>query len=302
MITLDQAKDALLRSGYLLESRVEAVLRRKGYLAWANSVYPDPITGKSRELDVSGITATTAGPGRFDFLFTQLLIECVNNPEPLVLITKSPTLGFLHHHEVQVSGIPVKVPAKGAGRQWLRLTDYLGLEKYHHYCRGRVATQYCSFQKKKQPAHDWMAWHDEAHFDAFSKLSAAVDHSVAEHYRKWLFKGSEPLNLQLYYPVVVVQGELIEARPSRIDVRLFRRSHMALRRSEYVGGQEKTYQIDVVQERHLPRLLAVIESESDRMAALLRRRHRAIRIAIDRIVRMARRFKSPERIRAAMEL
>ena len=55
MITLDEAREALLRSGYLLESRVEALLRRRWYYVDANSVFPDLITGTTREIDVYGL-------------------------------------------------------------------------------------------------------------------------------------------------------------------------------------------------------------------------------------------------------
>lgn len=161
----------LLRSGYLLESTIEAVFRQKGYYVEASSVFPDPSTGTSRGIDVYALTTTRAGPGDTEFLFTAFLTESINNPEPLVLITKEPLVGFLHHNEIKVSGLPVKFLAKERRHEWVRLTDYLAVEKYHQYCRGRVATQYCSFQKKKQPSHDWMAWHDDVHFDAFRKPS-----------------------------------------------------------------------------------------------------------------------------------
>jgi hypothetical protein len=301
VITLDEAKEALLRSGYLLESRIETIFRRKAYYVQSNSVYPDPRTGTSRELDVYALGAIKAGPGEQDYLFTAFLTECINNPEPLVLITKDPQAGFLHIEDLKFSGIPVRFPTKKRPNEWIRFTEYLDVEKYHHYCRGRVATQFCSFQKKRQQPHDWMAWHDETHFDAFRKLSAAVDHAVADHYRRWTFDGEEPINIQLYYPVLVVQGELLEARSTRGTVRLSRRSHIAFRRSEFVEGEERSYQIDVLQERHFPRFVALAERESERMARLLQRRQRQVRDAIDRIVRGARRFKSPERIRKAME-
>lgn len=302
MITLDEAKGALLRSGYLLENRIESIFRRRAYYAQANSAYPDPKTGISREIDVYALSATKAGPGERDFLFTAFLVECVNNPEPLLLITKEAQVGFLHHEDLHLSGIPAKFPMKGKPHRWIRFTEYLELEKYHHYCRGRVATQFCSFQRKKPSPQDWMAWHDETHFDAFRKLSAAVDHAVTDHYRRWRFDGPEPLNIQLYYPVLVVQGELLEARPTKRAVHLSRRNHLAFRRSDFVAGEERNYQIDVVQERHFLRFVALVERESERIARVLRRRHRPVRDAIDRTARAARRFKAPERIRKAMEV
>ena len=56
-ITLQDATKALLRSGYLLESRLERVLTSRGYYVDANDAYPDPTTGKSRELDIMAMTA-----------------------------------------------------------------------------------------------------------------------------------------------------------------------------------------------------------------------------------------------------
>jgi hypothetical protein len=298
MITLPEARAALLRSGYLLESRVEALLRRRPYYVNANQVFPDPITRKARELDVYAMKATRAGPRNDDWLFTVLLLECVNNPEPLVLITKVPQATFLHREEVKVSGLPVKFP--GQHGRWVALPEYLAAERFHHYCRGRVATQYCSFQQKKQAPHDWMAWHDETHFDAFRKLGAALEHAVTDHYR-WRFANVEAVNIQVYYPIVVVQGRLMEARPRGAGVEILPRRRIALRLGDYVGGKERTYQIDVVQEGHLARYLNIVEDEVDRMAASLRRRSAAVRAAVDRIARQARRLRSPEAQRAAME-
>ena len=51
-ITREDATKALLNSGYLLESRLEQVIVARGYYVDANDAYPDPTTGKSRELDL----------------------------------------------------------------------------------------------------------------------------------------------------------------------------------------------------------------------------------------------------------
>ena len=301
MISHTEARTALLRSGYLLESRVEEAFRRRGYYVEANSVFPDGKTGTSREVDVYAMRADKAGPGDFDFLFTLFIVECVNNPEPLILITKRPQVGFLHHHEIKLSGLPVKFPDSKRRGAWISFVDFLDLEGKHHYCQGRIATQYCSFQQKRQAPQDWMAWHDEAHFDAFKKACAAVEHKIADHFGSWVVGAAEPVNVQLYYPVVVVQGELLEALPSRNQVTLRSRPRLSLRRSEFVNGEERTYQVDVVREQHLARYLALVESESARMTRLLRRRHKQVRRSIDSIARSARRLKSPKAIRKALQ-
>jgi hypothetical protein len=187
-ISTAQAKQALLRSGYLLESRLEAVLRNRDnfYLVEANAAVPDPDTHKSRELDLYAMSPFHAGPDETDWVFAVVLIECVNNPQPIALLTKQPQVGFLHHYEVKLAGLPVKIPLEGEPDSWQMLADYLQMDKYHHYCKGRVATQFCSFTKKKAE-QEWMATHDEAHFDSFRKLCAAVDHFADRHFKSWVF-------------------------------------------------------------------------------------------------------------------
>lgn len=61
-ITRREIRDALLRSGYLLESRVEKRLREEGAYVETNASYRDPETGKSRELDVYSLNAEKAAP------------------------------------------------------------------------------------------------------------------------------------------------------------------------------------------------------------------------------------------------
>ncbi len=265
------------------------MLRRRGYYVEANSVFLDRTTGASRELDIHAIRAQRAGPGRRDYLWTVALIECVNNPEPLVLITKRAVVPSLHHHEIQASGIPLVLPAGKSRADWERFSSFLKAENYHHYCRGRIATQYCSFQKKKQKPYNWMAWHDETHFDVFKKLCHALEYEIDWHHQRWKFDAAEYVNVILYYPILVVQGQLMEARPSSRELRLLEKGQLMLRRSEFFGTKERSFQIDVVQERRLSSLMRTIEQESDRIASALRRRHRQVAAAIHEIVRVSRR-------------
>jgi hypothetical protein len=103
-ITRSEMRGALLRSGYLLESRVESKLRdgRWRYVE-ANATYPDPETGKSREFDLYAMNATRAGPNDRDYLFGIILAECINNPQPFIILTKEPLLDKLHHYEVKTT-------------------------------------------------------------------------------------------------------------------------------------------------------------------------------------------------------
>lgn len=51
-ITTKEMLDALNRSGYLLESEISRILDDAGFFIESNQVVEDPITGKSREIDL----------------------------------------------------------------------------------------------------------------------------------------------------------------------------------------------------------------------------------------------------------
>ena len=299
-ITRTEARIALLRSGYLLESRLETVLRQEEYYVEANHSYPDPNTGKSRELDLYAMCAIKAGPEDFDFVFPILLIECVNNPQPLALITKEPQDSSYYQNDVKHSGLPVKFPAKGGGSQ--SLADYLALNKFHHYCKGRVATQFCSFRKKRdQRRQEWMALHEDDQFDCFQKLCAATEFFIDQHFSGWVFGGPESVNIEIYYPVLVLEGELLEVRAVRSSVHLMRKQHLQFRRSQFSRGEANDYQIDVIEEPFLLKYLQLIKSEVETIAYELGRRHKEVRHAMNVILRGARHLRSAKKIRKALE-
>ncbi len=76
-ISRNDVRDALLRSGYLIEHRLETILWQRGYYAVANEAYPDPETGKARELDVYGMYAVRPGP-KSGILFSSSYLQSVS--------------------------------------------------------------------------------------------------------------------------------------------------------------------------------------------------------------------------------
>jgi hypothetical protein len=301
-ITRAEMKTALLRSGYLLESRVESLLREHWGYVEANCTYPDPETGKSREFDLYGISGRKVGPDDGDdWLFGVLLIECVNNPQPLAILTKEPMVGFLHHQEIKMAGLPIKIPAKeGSGSQ--RMSEFLGMSDFHHYCKGRVGTQYCSFARKKGGDEEWMAMHEGSHFDSFRKLCDMTDYYIDKHFKHWSFDGTkESLNIEIYYPIIVVQGDLVEARESGRSVTFQYADHIQFRQSVARRGKVGSYQMDIVRERYLPKYLGQIDDELAKTAALLRNHQETTRRAINSIVERAKGITSPEHQREIMD-
>jgi hypothetical protein len=297
-ISRADAERAILRSGYLIESRLERLLAGQGYYIEANDAYLDPLTGKSREIDLYALTARQV-TNRLDFVFNVLLIECINNPQPFVLLTKRPQIGFLFHEDLRVAGLPVKLVTGNRHRRWEPIQEALKLGKFHHYCAKRVATQFCSFTRK--PNQDWMAQHEGPHFDALQKLCDAVSYVQDRQFKGWQFGSDETINLEFYYPVLVVQGELLEGRPSAKGITLSPARHVPFRRTAIRGSNAETYQIDIVTERHFPRLVHLLNDELETIVRRIKARKKRFLKSVDRIVAKGRRLRSPDTIRKALE-
>jgi hypothetical protein len=289
-ITVPEMAEAINRSGYLLEQRVSAVLAEQGYYVEANPAYPDPVTGKSREFDISAMAAVRLARNQMDFIFPVVLSECENNEQPMVFFCSEPQVPFLFYQEVKCSGVPVQI---WTGKKYVRLQEFLGLEKFHHYCDGPVATQYCSFHRKNQNS-PWIALHSDAHHETFTSLISALESTVDEHYSSWTLPTldeEEPANVQVYYPVIVLQGELYRAQERRRKLVVQPCQHVQYRKEIWSAHRHSTYQIDVVTERHFPLFLELIDREIETMARRLKRHRAAIRDSANRIIGTARRLR-----------
>lgn len=299
-ISILEAKEALLRSGYLLEHRLESRLREKKWYVEANDAYQDKETGKSRELDIYSLTMRRLGrkPG---FVWAVLLVECINNPQPLALITKRPIFAPFHSEDIKLAGLPAKVFIERA-KAWQSIPNFLSMENYHHYCRGRVATQFCSFVRKKD-TKQWMALHEDTHFDAFRTLCTALEYTRDKFFESWRFnpRAQEYVNLEFYYPVVVTQGDLIDVRTSRKGVEVKKATHLQYRRSWIWDGEQKDYQLDVVTEQFFPKYVSLITDELEITASRVQSKKAVIQNSLKKIVANASRLRSPEKMRLAMD-
>jgi len=300
-ISKTQAKKALLKSGYLLEYRLESLLREAGYYVEANAVYPDQITGKSRELDLYALAAEQFSR-EYDTLFNVLIMECMNNQQPVAFLTKEPLYDGMYLDSLKLAGLPVKVYLGGDEEAWESLRDHLNMQKFHHYCKGRIATQFCSFGRKKSTKDEWIAYHQEPHFDAFQKLCDAVEYYADEHFGSWVLEDDEKVNIEIYYPVVVVQGDLLDVHPTDKTITLKTSRHIRYCRTAFHDNEIENYTIDVVTEPYFPEFLSLIKDETQQIARRMKRHKETIRKSIDKIVHKAKRLRSHKKIREAMDL
>lgn len=191
-ITEQEMQDALKRSGYFLETRIENLLQKRGFFIEPNCVYADIDTQKSRELDIYAMSALRCTDNNRDYIFYVPLIECVRPPQPIVFLIKHDPVSFLAGKEIKMSGLPIKLCQN---KKWIPLHKYLEFEKFHHYCSSEIATQYCSFQFKKGETKEWMANHIEDHFDAIQTLCKSTLYFRNKHFRSWKPKGIESINI-----------------------------------------------------------------------------------------------------------
>jgi len=275
-ITQKEALEALKRSGYLLESRLESILRQHEFRVETNSLIPDDITGRSREVDIWAGCArcNEFGPNKEGQLFLELVVECVNPPQPIAFITKDRPDPLFEQKDfwdaLKLVGNPPE-PAMPVHNMWSWLNSSLDLERFHHYWPGRISTQYCSFSKKRGSS-EWMAHHRDEDHETIRKLCLATDHYIRDCIVPG-FVRTGAWALTLVYPVIVVGTSLYDVRPTKRSARILKTQHINYRCSQSIHGESADYHIDVVTEAGFPRYLERVLREFRLLSHRLHRKH-----------------------------
>jgi len=121
-----------------------------------------------------------------------------------------------------------------------------------------------------------------------------TESSIDEHYENWTFprRGQEePVNIQVYYPVLVLQGELFQALRRRNRLIIRRAEHIQYRKQLWSVNRKDSYQLDVVTLGHLPRYLNLVDQEIDTLKRRLQRHQSVVRESISRLIGNAHRVR-----------
>jgi hypothetical protein len=258
-ISVPEMGEALGRSGYLLESRIERVLRSARFDVEPSWTYPDPETRKARELDLVASCDMWLDRGsRFHWVGYEMFIECVNNAQPLVFFTRDDPDAKSNGDAVFVRGQPLGVNVNKKKEQ--RVPKFLKFEEFHHYARPKYATQYCSFAQKKGTT-EWVALHDENHFLSLKKLDDAIWYC----WEKTREEEAEPgqIDLTFMYPVVVLQGELLEVNPWSRRSTPRKTGHVRFTQTVIHDDEQYLLNVDVVTERSFRKYLRMLGDEYD---------------------------------------
>jgi len=204
--------EALMRSGYMMESRIIRKLVQKSFFVEPNQRILDPRTGKTREIDLIAQLwnydyKMTAAKSKVSVL-VNFVCEAKNNPCPIVLLTELPLSPGLEPWELLHEG-----------KTGLFADENLDTSFFDFFYTSdhKVYTQYCSFKPKKSANEpEWMAWHPDDFYDDLEKIiSCCRDQAIQENALT-----DDYHRLHLYLPVVILGGDLFIAEPMQETVSL----------------------------------------------------------------------------------
>lgn len=143
--------------------------------------------------------------------------------------------------------------------------------RWHHYCHEKIATQYCSFVAKKRDSKEWMATHETSHFESLRALDQALTHHRNYRVARIRRQGFSQAWLDIYYPCLIVGGELIDVGESADDIRLEDVDNAILQVGTIQRRGNSLLHIDVVREHSVTTLIDRIETEIATVADYLTR-------------------------------
>ena len=198
-IGLDDVRECLERSGYLLESRIVRALDGDGYFVEPNQVLRDPRTGKSREIDFVA-EYYSYHPGRDRVAVNTYFIgEVYNNKFPFVLMTNRPSTpneDFESHVKF------VSAPELN------RFTDTVDIYEKRAPSRKLLFSQYCVLSRKNSGNRELMATHPDDTYGSLQKLSEYAE-SEMDRFASWADEDSKYFRLFFWHPMLVLGGDLI---------------------------------------------------------------------------------------------
>lgn len=214
-ITEKEMLDALNRSGYLLEAEISRILAEAGFFIETNQVIDDPITGKSREIDLIA-EYFNYDKARSSFKVAanvHYVFEIKNNLFPVVLLT-------------QFEFSP-RIEAWTGLKEALTVPEGLIYEDWHegfyeyliHSKKPSIYTQYCSFQKKKEN-DELMALHPDNIHSGLAKITQYCEEMVKMYDKDLQYEDSDKddyFRHFLFLPILLINDDLYELRNENLE-------------------------------------------------------------------------------------
>lgn len=259
MISKEEILVALIKSGYLLEDRVNKALTTNGWLTVPNMRYIDDQTGIEREIDIMALNHISMGNNYADYIHSSLLIECMNNKEPIV---------FFENLEKSTNRIAALSFTCFNNNFWeilLMAQTEIGFSEELIW-----SSQYCSFQQvknKEAENNGWIAYHPNDNHDSLNTFFKFIKfHKNAYSERK----NSADFIVGFYHrPLIILQGPLMSVEQGN-DIKIHERNHIKYQipKTENDG---RLFTIDIITEDFLDSYLKDIKKEDEIIGDMIRR-------------------------------
>lgn len=303
-------KEAILKSGYVLERRLATLLSQSDYKAVTNRGFIDPqnISDKSCEYDVYAFKKIRVyGSGSHE-IYPTLICECKNYTQPIVFFVKEkPTFEPLED-EVRVSGIPSKIWQRD---KYISIQEFTNVESFHHYCRPEVpiSTQCCTIEITKDRS-SWKANYSDELYKIFNKLTKALEYEIDEDFKnmsQWFVPEEterEFTDLSFHYPVVVFPSYIYAAYIKDNDLTFEKCEHVQFN-PELFSFRDKeviSYHMDVISENYLRSYLKIIDREMLTIQEIFKRQKDTVLLSINKLVEECKSLKEkPDTYRKRLE-
>lgn len=246
----EEIKDALKRSGYLLENRVLEKFINYNFNAESNYYFLDSKTSKFREVDIFATKRVDAYsidktlPIELNISF---VVECINAPFPLGLFEnlgsdRGDNLGWTYHI----------INGDARLKESLSLSLFSLLEKKESN-KTLASRQYCGFRRKKSNQNkkgELMANHPEDFHNNLNKFIDAL--AFQQNEIKSLWEGRQPqiLRLDILFPLIVLTDKifLIKQNPNLTIEKKMHHRFM-------INKGSSNFNIDIIQEEYIDSFL-----------------------------------------------
>jgi hypothetical protein len=128
--------------------------------------------------------------------------------------------------------------------------------------------------------------------------------TIDEYYKNYVVprkNETEYINMEIYYPVLILQGPLYAASVKGEKIKLVKSNHIQYRKEYFSRDKHDTYQIDVITESFLSKYLGIIEKEMEKAKIIVKRKMQVVRESLDKLVEEARKKRKAETFRDIFE-
>lgn len=238
-ISLEEVRECLLRSGYVMESRIVERLHANNFFVEPNVAHKDPRTGKSREVDLVA-EPIYANSVNQCVARTKFVLEAINNRFPVVLMTErhsTPNADFESY--LKFGTTPVDL-CPDLDVYELKKADWENLY-----------SQYCQVTRKKD-GKELMASHPDDMYSSLLKLAEYTEETLLEFNNFATEDSGTFWRMFFYHPILVVSEQLLVARLTEHgDLHLEDAQIARLEFNWHDGELPKTTIIEVIREDHL---------------------------------------------------